>query len=79
MPITEQQGYSAKVDIRLHVNGLSLDVAQVSHRFLILREPCEVQPGTDGKIVVTIDGHEQVYAVIFHEGIRAESLRVNFL
>lgn len=79
MPITERQGYSAKVDIRLYVNGLDLDVAQVSHRFLILREPCEVLPGTDGRVVVTIDGHQQVYPVFFHEGITPQSRRVNFL
>ncbi|HUE71387.1 MAG TPA: hypothetical protein VMP01_10935 [Pirellulaceae bacterium] len=78
MLITERSGHSAKVDIRLHVAGLNLDVAQISRQFLILREPCEVAPGSRGQVIVTIDGREQIYPVVFHEGITPHSPRVNF-
>jgi hypothetical protein len=78
MLITDQTGHSAKVDIRLHVSGMNLDVAQVSREFLILREACEVAPGTTGQVVVTIDGREHVYPVLFNEGIQPQSRRVRF-
>jgi hypothetical protein len=70
--------YSATVDLRLRVNGRILDVGQVGHKFLILAEPCEVPPGTEADLIVTVDGKETVQRVELHEGITRHSNLVSF-
>ena len=66
------------MDLRLRVNGRILDVGQVGHKFLILTEPCELPPGTEGELVVTVDGKETERRVILYDGARTDSGVVGF-
>ncbi|HUE70155.1 MAG TPA: hypothetical protein VMP01_04630 [Pirellulaceae bacterium] len=74
----QPRDHSATVDLRLRVNGRILDVGQVGHKFLILAEPCELPPGTEGELIVTVDGKETVQRVILHDGARSDSAMVGF-
>ena len=78
MLIDQTGGYSANVDIRLEVEGVVLDVAQVDRDSLILREPYESAPTGNARIVITVDGREHPHPVILHQGIQKESRQVNF-
>ena len=65
-------------DLRLRVNGRILDVGQVGHKFLVLAEPCDVPPGTEGELVVTVDDKETVQRVVLYDGIRHAATVVPF-
>jgi hypothetical protein len=78
MLIDQTIGYSASVDIRLEVDGVVLDVAQVERESLILREPYESPPTGNARIVITVDGREHLHPVFLHQGITKESRVVNF-
>jgi hypothetical protein len=77
MFIDPDVGYSATVGIRLEVEGVVLDVAQVERDSLILREPYEAPP-TNARVVITVDGREHVHPVFLHQGISKDSREVNF-
>ena len=53
---TAPTGYSAQVEIELFVDGQRFPVAQCGRGMLIFDKPV-VLPGTQGELVLTIDGH----------------------
>ena len=58
-------GYSASVEIWLHVNDRCLSVAQVGDDSLLLRTPAEFLSASQyGRIIVTIDGEDHAYPVV---------------
>ena len=61
MMLSETTGHSAKVEIRLRVQGMVLKVAQVGEESLILRDPCELPP-CYGLIEIDADGPFPVIA-----------------
>jgi hypothetical protein len=61
-------GYSAHVEIYLLVNGERFDIAQIGRGSLILRDSREIPPATHAKLVIKIDGHEEVEYVFLAEG-----------
>ena len=78
MIVRQPYDYSATVDLRLRINGRILDVGQVGHKFLILAESYEVPPGTEGELIVIVDGEESVHRVNLPEGIKSYSQLVSF-
>jgi hypothetical protein len=78
MFIDPNVGYSATVGIRLEVEGVVLDVAQVERDSLILREPYETPPTANARVVITVDGREHVHPIFLHQGISKDSRDVNF-
>ncbi|WP_254512547.1 hypothetical protein [Anatilimnocola floriformis] len=71
-------GYSANVEIRLEVEGVILDVAQVGRDSLILREPYESPITAGARVVITVDGREHIHPIFLHQGISKDSREVNF-
>jgi len=59
----------------LHLNGLTLSIAQMGPGFLILDQPVDHAP-SDAHVVLSVDGREQRWAVRLPEGIRAAQKRV---
>ena len=57
------EGYSARVDLKLHVDGQVLDVAQTGRRSLILREQHAVA-GRSAELVITVDGNRSSYPIV---------------
>jgi hypothetical protein len=57
-------GYSAEVEIYLLVNGKRFDVAQIGNGSLILRDPSPIPASTHAKLVIKIDGHEEIEHVL---------------
>jgi hypothetical protein len=78
MHMHREEGYSAKVEIRLEVEGVVLEVAQVGRDSLVLRDSHESGPTGDARVVITVDGREHIHPVFLHQGIRKDSLQVNF-
>jgi hypothetical protein len=79
MQIDRESGHSATVDIRLEIDGVVLEVAQVGRESLILREPYESPPTGDARVVITVDGREHAHPIILHQGISKDSRLVNFI
>lgn len=63
MSLVHNEGYSASVDLRLLVNGVCFDVAQVGDSSLILSESSPLPPLENGQLVVTVDGEEFTYLI----------------
>ncbi len=73
-----QKAHSAKVRLRLRVNGHDLDVAQVGDGFCVLREP-QPYPACDARLMITVDGRTETHRVFLYHGISADSREVAFL
>jgi len=58
MSTIEEQGFSATVELELHLADQVIQLAQVGPDQCILATPQPIQAGR-GEIVVTIDGHVQ--------------------
>jgi hypothetical protein len=69
--------HSAKVRLRLLVNGDDLEVAQVGAGSCILRDP-RPHPAGDAQLIVSIDGHTETHSVFLSHGIAADSREVAF-
>ncbi|MBI3463007.1 MAG: hypothetical protein HY000_08095 [Planctomycetes bacterium] len=67
------QGYSAKIDLQLLVNGQALDVAQVGPSRCVLTQPVDLPPGTEGEFILTVDGHDRRWHVLLLDGAAADN------
>lgn len=74
-PLSTQGGHSARVNLRLLVNGLSLPVAQLGPDFLLLDHPVDHAPA-EAAVVMQVDQSERRWNVRLPEGISANSQRV---
>jgi hypothetical protein len=70
-----QGGHSAKVKMRLLLNGSSLPVAQMGPDFLILESATEHPPG-DATLELCIDANERRWQVRLPNGISSASRTV---
>jgi len=77
MMLSETTGHSAKVEIRLRVQGMVLNVAQVREESLILRDQCELPP-CYGLIEIVVDGDLDRYPIYLHAGIIPGSKFIDF-
>lgn len=67
----QHYGHSAKVQIRLFVNGQVLPVAQLGPDFLVLQEPTN-HPPAEAEIAMSVDGRESRWPVRLVDGIAIE-------
>jgi hypothetical protein len=65
----EDGGYSAEVEIHLRVGDRVLRIAQIGPDSFILRDACELPPGTEGTIVMKVDGREKEYHAFLQNGV----------
>ncbi|HWA97075.1 MAG TPA: hypothetical protein VG713_01220 [Pirellulales bacterium] len=70
--------YSADVEIFLLVDGKRYDVAQIGSGSLILRKPAPLPPGTDARLFIRIDAHEEVTPILLTEGADVDSRPIPF-
>jgi hypothetical protein len=75
MAMQNQNGHSANVVMALQVNGHALSIAQMGPDFLLLDEPTE-HPAGVAQVLLSVDGHEERWAVRLPEGIRFGEKRV---
>jgi len=78
MSIPSLEGYSAKVEIHLHVDGRKLRVARIRGGLLELRDKCDIPPTSNAAVVISVDGHEDVLPVVLNSGIDGRSELVEF-
>jgi hypothetical protein len=76
MAMQNQNGHSANVVMALHLNGHALSIAQMGPDFLLLDEPAE-HPAGIAQVFLSVDGHEERWAVRLPEGIRLGEKRVS--
>ena len=74
----QENGYSARVKIRLHINGRALPVAKVGPDSLLLHNPEAIPASTIGEIVLQIDKSIQKRSVCLFEGATVGQARVRF-
>jgi hypothetical protein len=61
-------GHSADVRMELRLIGHVLPIGQLGPNFLVLRNPID-HPPTDGEIALSIDGHQERWAVRLPDGL----------
>ena len=61
---TNSRGYSSQVQIDLEFNGHAFPVAQVGEDSLILQEELDIIPGTNARLLITIDGRTKAYPIV---------------
>jgi hypothetical protein len=64
LPETTPSGYSSRVQIALEFNGQSFAVAQIGESSLILQEDVDVIPGSNARVLITVDGRTKAYPII---------------
>ena len=72
-----KETHSAKVRLRLLVNGDDLEVAQVGVGSCILRDH-RPHPPSDAQLIISIDGQTETHDVFLCHGISADSPVVAF-
>lgn len=72
------EGYSAKVEIYLHVAGHKLNVARIRGGQLELRDKIDLPP-SDAEVVINVDGQETKTPVVLKEGIDSSLELVEFV
>lgn len=72
------KGYSAKVEIYLHVAGHKLNVARIRGGQLVLRDKIDLPP-SDAEVVIKVDGQETKTPVVLKEGIDSSLALVEFV
>ena len=76
--MTVEQNYgahSAKVEMRLIINGMSIDITHMGRDFILLQTPAE-QPPCEASILLKVDDCESQWRVRLPEGISKNSNRV---
>ncbi len=72
---SSQGGHSARVKMRLLVNGCSISVAQMGPDFLLVDAPTNHPPG-EASLVLQVDQSESRWTVHLPNGISAKTKRV---
>lgn len=73
-----KDGYSADVEIYLHIGDAKYRVAQVGGYSLKMRDMCTVPPSTAADLITIVDGRQTVRSVLLHEGISQDRRNVEF-
>lgn len=61
-------GYSSEVDAYVLLGDKKLQIAQIGPKSFILRDHCDISPGTEGTIVISVDGRERKIHAILQNG-----------
>ncbi len=68
MGIQRENGYSATVEAFLVVGDHHIRLAKTGPDEITFVEPCELPPGTEGELVIIVDGHRDSRAIVLDEG-----------
>jgi len=68
MGIQRENGYSASVEAFLVIAQQQFTVAKTGRDTVTLVDPCEIAPGTEGELVMIVDGHRESRAVVLDDG-----------
>ncbi|HEX4146901.1 MAG TPA: hypothetical protein VHY91_25615 [Pirellulales bacterium] len=75
-----KDGYSASVELYVLVGDKRFGVAQVGPSFFVLKDQeVAIPPGTDGRLVIIIDGREKSYPIFMQRGALAGCDEVAYL
>jgi hypothetical protein len=69
----ETLGYSAVVELRLMLNGESIDVAKTGPDRITLVEPREL-PAGPAELIITIDGRDTIHPVVLQASSAASRI-----
>ena len=69
MGIQRENGYSATVQAFLSVGDLMIRLAKTGRSSLTFADLCELPPGTEGQLVVCVDGHEDTRGICILDGL----------
>ncbi|BBO30835.1 hypothetical protein [Lacipirellula parvula] len=69
MGIQRDNGYSATVQAFLAVGESMIRLAKTGRTTLTFAEACELPPGTEGELVVCVDGHRDTRGVVLLDGL----------
>jgi len=72
-------GYSTDVELYLRVANRNLRIAKIGPDSFVLREECELPPGTEGTIVIKVDGDERKIHAFLQNGTVRGAERVQFI
>jgi hypothetical protein len=75
LPLSTTGGHSAQVEMRLLVNGCTLEVAQMGSDYVLLETPID-HPPADACMVMIIDQRERRWDVRLPAGISARTKQV---
>ena len=78
MGIQRENGYSATVEAFLVVADQHIRLAKTGPDEITLVEPCELAPGTEGELMIIVDGHRESQAVVLDEGAFMERQEVRY-
>ena len=69
MGIQRGNGYSANVEAFLAVGESKIRLAKTGRTTLAFAEACELPLGTEGELVVCVDGHCDTRSVVLPDGL----------
>ena len=75
LPLSSQGGHSARVNMRLLINGHSLPLAQMGSDFIYVNDPIDHPPAI-ASLVLKIDDDEERWQVRLPAGMSANDQRV---
>jgi hypothetical protein len=75
MTSSSQGGHSARVNMRLLVNGTSMSVAQMGPDFLLVDAPI-AHPAGEASLVLQVDQSERQWKIRLPDGVSSKSGRV---
>jgi hypothetical protein len=78
MGIQRENGYSASVEAFLVLGEQHISVAKTGRDTVTLVEPCDLPPGTEGELVMIVDGHRESRAVVLDDGANRERREVRY-
>ena len=78
MGIQRENGYSATVEAFLIVGDQHIRLAKTGPEKVVLVEPCELAPGTEGQLVMIVDGYREARTVVLDEGADGERREVRY-
>jgi hypothetical protein len=79
MGIQWRDGYSARVEGHLQLNGERLRIAQIGPTSFILRESHAIAPGTPARIVIKVDDRQEERDVVLHRGATMDAREVEYI
>jgi hypothetical protein len=78
MGLNRENGYSASVEGFLVVEGTRFRLAKTNGVNFVLVESCELAPGTDGELLIIVDGNADAKRITLPNGVKAGQSLVRY-
>ncbi len=78
MGIHRENGYSACIEGFLLVAGARYRLAKTNGIDFVLAEPCELAPGTNGELLIIVDGDCDSKQITLPDGVLRGQTRVRY-